>query len=39
MRPEEIQEVSELEVCNRELYQVTSREPVKFGCLDRKLVL
>lgn len=34
----EIAEVAEVEVCNRELYSVTSRDPVAHGCLDRKLV-
>ena len=37
--PEEIAEIAEVEVCNRELYQVTNREPVTYGCLDRRLVL
>lgn len=35
----EIGELAEVEVCNRELYSVTSREPIPFGCLDRRLVL
>ena len=38
LTPQEIVEMAEIEVCNRELYNVTNRTPVKYGCLDRRLV-
>ena len=38
LTPQEIVELAEIEVCNRELYNVATRAPVKFGCLDRRLV-
>lgn len=30
--------MAEIEVCNRELYNVNTNIPVKHGCLDRRLV-
>jgi len=38
LTPQEIVEMAEIEVCNRELYNVATRTPVKYGCLDRRLV-
>lgn len=38
LTPQEIVEMAEIEIVNRELYNVTNRSPVKFGCLDRRLV-
>lgn len=38
LTPQEIVEMAEIEVCNRELYNVANRTPVKYGCLDRRLV-
>jgi len=37
--PQEIDEVSEVEVINRELYSIAERQPVQHGVLDRRLVL
>lgn len=33
----DIMKLSELEVCSRELYQMPSREPANYGCLDSRL--
>jgi len=38
LAPQEIHQLSEFEVVNRELYQVPSREPMPNGCLDPRLV-
>lgn len=38
LTPQEIVEMAEIEVVNRELYNVTNRTPIKYGCLDRRLV-
>lgn len=38
LTPQEITEMAEIEICNRELYNVNTSIPVKHGCLDRRLV-
>lgn len=37
MNPEEIVETAEVQVVNRELYNPANRQPVNYGCLDRRL--
>ncbi|KAL0220277.1 hypothetical protein RCL1_000131 [Eukaryota sp. TZLM3-RCL] len=37
LNPTEIQQMSEIEVVNRELYQVATRNPIPHGMLDRRL--
>lgn len=39
LEPQLIDEVSEVEVVNRELYSITERAPVAHGVLDRRLVV
>ena len=39
LTPQEITEMAEIEICNRELYNVNTSIPVKHGCLDRRLVI
>lgn len=38
LTPQEIVEMAEIEIVNRELYNVADRSPIKYGCLDRRLV-
>lgn len=38
LEPHQIDEVSEVEIVNRELYSIADRQPVKHGVLDRRLV-
>ncbi|KAJ8602663.1 hypothetical protein CTAYLR_004114 [Chrysophaeum taylorii] len=37
LSPEEMSRVAEVECCNRELYQMPSRNPARYGCLDMRL--
>jgi hypothetical protein len=38
LEPEQIDQVSEVELVNRELYSITDRQAVHHGVLDRRLV-
>ena len=37
MKRGDIQKISEVNVCNRELFQMPSRTPAPFGCMDSRL--